>query len=157
MIENETEGVDVCVKVVRDRTFNSPLKEKENKGGNITREKIKLLVRLKLQACSATLKMVIKKVPYISYLFILSETNEQGDEFGLEIIHFHDLGEASQHTGGSATNHGGVISTQVTKMPGNFSTRLHCDSIITRPSGFTGKNLRYNGMRYIHLTGFLHT
>jgi len=31
-----------------------------------------------------------------------------------------------------------------------YHSVVHCNSIITRSSGSTGKTLRYNGPRYIH-------
>ena len=57
------------------------------------------------------------KISYIAYLLVGSKCREQGDQVRLEVFRLHSLRELSQLACCCTTNHGGVISAQITEVP----------------------------------------
>ena len=75
-------------------------------------------------------------------------------EDGDEVLHL-DFSDNEANGGEDVDSDGDEVSRWVRVIISThlmYSFIIHCDSIIMWSLGSTGKNLRYNGPRYIHVT-----
>jgi hypothetical protein len=60
-------------------------------------------------------------------LFILSQVDEHRDQVGLEVLDLDHLGELAQLAGGSTSNHGSIILTQVAELASQIGCKQKVD------------------------------